>query len=72
MAINYDFSFGQPYITYLARQTSTDYEYCKYTENLLSLKSGVCFMDTKGRLFGYKVVFTVPSIELRIQSKMFF
>ena len=29
-------------------------------------------MDTKGRLFGYKVAFMVPSIELHIQSKMFF
>ena len=29
-------------------------------------------MDTKGGLFGYKVAFTVPSIELSIQSKMFF
>ena len=28
--------------------------------------------EKKGRLFGCKVVFTVPSIELHMQSKMFF
>ena len=42
-------------------------------EKILKFEEWNLFYGGKqGRLFGYKVVFTVPSIELHIQSKMFF